>query len=112
MTEKKTFKINGPNGMGLGHNALLRVWEVFGVQPELEEGINRFDPLEWDMEVTFTKEARPEVGGTATLENYTTVFTIIAVSDGRVWLQDPGNQAQNFVRRFDQLRNVEPWQPA
>jgi hypothetical protein len=73
---------------------------------------NEFPADEWDMEVTFTKKVRIEVGGTATVENYTTVFTIIAISDGRAWLQDPNNQAQNFVRRFDQLQNVKPWQPA
>lgn len=100
MTEKKTFK--NPRDMAVYNDGSIYV----------KDTNSAFNYNEWDMEVTFIKKVKPEVGGTATLENYTTIFTIIAISDGRAWLQDPSNQAQNFVRRFDQLRNVEPWRPA
>lgn len=103
MTEKKTFK---NQRVAWQYEPMMR---KYGWCVEDEPC---FFAEDWDMEVTFTKKVNPEVGGTATLENYSTIFTIIAVSDGRVWLQGPNNQAQNFVRRFDQLRNVEPWRPA
>jgi hypothetical protein len=104
MTEKKTFK--NSEGVLVYQNSRApdsnEYWCFAG---------KMFPSDEWDMEVTFTKKVQPEVGGTAMLDNIITIFTIIAVSNERVWLQDPANPAQNCVRRFDQLRNVKPWQP-
>lgn len=102
MAEKKTFK-----GVELGtyYPAPEIPWEwIVGGQ--------HFKHTEWDMEVTFTKKVRPEVGGTANLAIGGPDYTVIAVSGDRVWLQDTNDEYVNFVRRFDQLVDVKPWQPA
>jgi len=106
MTEKKTFK-NPTIEMELDG----AVWVVTD-DDWPNSWAKQFRTDEWDMEVTFTKKVKPKVDGTATLELYPKPLTIVAISDDRVWLQDPDRSEVNFVRRFDQLQNVKPWQPA
>lgn len=109
MSEKKTFKVDN-RSLGRDYNDFG--WIVSGIETVVSEGVNHFDDDEWDMEVTFTKKVRPEVGGTANLAIGGPYYTVIAVSGDRVWLQDTNDEYVNFVRRFDQLVDVKPWQPA
>jgi hypothetical protein len=63
MTEKKTFRVNGPLGYGLNYENDFHEWRLYGVETVFEDGVNAFPTDEWDMEVTFTKKPGPvEVG--------------------------------------------------
>lgn len=112
MTEKKTFK--HPLGLTSAFGNFYAGGEEGGeyeIYSEAE-GLHRFPLDEWDIEVTFTKKVKPEVGGMANMAIGGPYYTVIAVSGDRVWLQDTNDEYVNFVRRFDQLVDVKPWQPA
>jgi hypothetical protein len=89
-------------GVWTGGSLGKLVWNV---------GDEAYPQRDYDMKITFTKKVSPEVGGTAKLGNYPAFLKIIAINDDRVWLQDPVNESTNFVRRFDQLVDAQPWQP-
>lgn len=105
MSEKKTFK--NPK-LVTGWEDGVIAWHSISEYPSP----GKFLVDEWDMEVTFTKKVKPEVGGTANLAVGGPYYTVIAVSGDHVWLQDVNDEYVNFVRRFDQLVDVKPWQPA
>lgn len=108
MSEKKTFKNPDLTVFNDGSG-----WKITPEGVTTYSGSHKwFRSKEWDMEVTFTKKVKPEVGGTANLAIGGPYYTVIAVSGDRVWLQDVNDEYVNFVRRFDQLVDVKPWQPA
>jgi hypothetical protein len=59
MADTRKFKIVSANQLGYGLSHEFDEWRVYGVDTIFEDGVNAFPDGEWDMEVTFTKKAKP-----------------------------------------------------
>lgn len=86
MTEKKTFKNPWRLVEDLGY--MHTHWCVYPTSESSEEDCGAFSQNEWDMEVTFTKKAKPFEVGSVVNYNLSSARAVIRAIDGdECWLQ-------------------------
>lgn len=110
--EQKTFKNKAISDGGLGISIYERLPE--SGKADTYKHLGNFQLDSWDVEITFTKKVKPEVGGTARLTGAGKQYTIVAVVGSNVWIQDPDldeSESPGFIRDSKILLDLQPWRP-